>query len=257
MAWYSTGKAPTIVWNQFSWRLIKVSQLFVLLFVCKLMLVTIDVVPVHPNTVDQWAHPPYSGYFDGDTSCFLFKWKIAQIMLLGNCIWGRGSSDDKSGLIGVMASIETLLERDFQPTRSVVLTFGFDEEASGTFVRIIRYSLFFFFFLNACFVIFNFTISGRSNFRRIFVVRIWQGRLCSACWRRRYTLGPLIQYFEKIWSSEPAAGFGERLGAVIASVGIAEKGYVDVRIDVSSPGGHSSLPPAHTVSLPTNTPKNS
>ena len=24
-----------------------------------------DVVPVHPNTVDEWEHPPYSGYFDG------------------------------------------------------------------------------------------------------------------------------------------------------------------------------------------------
>ena len=33
-----------------------------------------DVVPVHPNTVDQWTHPPYSGYFDGDTPCFRSRW---------------------------------------------------------------------------------------------------------------------------------------------------------------------------------------
>ena len=26
----------------------------------------IDVVPVDPTTVDQWTHPPYSGYFDGE-----------------------------------------------------------------------------------------------------------------------------------------------------------------------------------------------
>lgn len=25
----------------------------------------LDVVPVDPNTVDDWIHPPYSGYFDG------------------------------------------------------------------------------------------------------------------------------------------------------------------------------------------------
>ncbi|KAJ7281786.1 hypothetical protein C8J57DRAFT_82743 [Mycena rebaudengoi] len=41
-----------------------------------------DVVPVEPLTYGEWTHPPYSGYFDGRR------------------IWGRGSSDDKSGLIG-------------------------------------------------------------------------------------------------------------------------------------------------------------
>ena len=28
---------------------------------------------------------------------------------------------------------------------------------------------------------------------------------------------------------------------------VAEKGYIDVRLTVSSPGGHSSIPPNHTV----------
>ena len=28
---------------------------------------------------------------------------------------------------------------------------------------------------------------------------------------------------------------------------VAEKGYLDVRLTVSSPGGHSSIPPVHTV----------
>jgi Gly-Xaa carboxypeptidase len=35
---------------------------------------------------------------------------------------------------------------------------------------------------------------------------------------------------------------------MIAIPGIAEKGYVDVRVSVSTPGGHSSVPPPHTVS---------
>jgi Gly-Xaa carboxypeptidase len=74
-----------------------------------------DVVPVDPTTVDQWAYPPYSGHYDGEQ------------------IWGRGSSDDKSGLVGIMITIETLLEKDFKPTRSIVLSFGFDEEASGVY----------------------------------------------------------------------------------------------------------------------------
>ncbi|KAF9530344.1 carboxypeptidase S [Crepidotus variabilis] len=72
-----------------------------------------DVVPVEPLTVGKWTHPPYSGYFDGEN------------------IWGRGSVDDKGGLIGILAAVETLIASGFQPTRTVVLTFGFDEEASG------------------------------------------------------------------------------------------------------------------------------
>ena len=75
-----------------------------------------DVVPVNPDTVDKWTHPPFSGHFDGER------------------IWGRGSSDDKSGLIAIMSTVESLLERNFQPTRGVVLTFGFDEETSGLHV---------------------------------------------------------------------------------------------------------------------------
>ena len=43
------------------------------------------------------------------------------------------------------------------------------------------------------------------------------------------------------------AGFGEQFGSVFATPGIAEKGYTDVRVEVTSPGGHSSVPPPHTV----------
>jgi hypothetical protein len=35
------------------------------IFVIQLNRSLVDVVPVNPDTVDQWAHPPYSGYFDG------------------------------------------------------------------------------------------------------------------------------------------------------------------------------------------------
>ncbi|THU98459.1 carboxypeptidase S [Dendrothele bispora CBS 962.96] len=72
-----------------------------------------DVVPVNPDTVQDWTHPPYSGYYDGTR------------------IWGRGSNDDKSGLIGTISAVEILLKNGFKPTRTVVMPFGFDEEGGG------------------------------------------------------------------------------------------------------------------------------
>jgi Gly-Xaa carboxypeptidase len=78
-----------------------------------LLMAHMDVVPVDRKTTDDWTHPPFSGYYDGDY------------------IWGRGSIDDKSGLMSIMIAMETLLEQGFRPQRTVVLSFGFDEEASG------------------------------------------------------------------------------------------------------------------------------
>lgn len=72
-----------------------------------------DVVPVPGETISRWTHPPFSGEYDG------------------TFLWGRGSSDCKSDLIGLLEAITALLEQDFEPTRSIILAFGFDEEASG------------------------------------------------------------------------------------------------------------------------------
>ncbi|KAI8985667.1 carboxypeptidase S [Trametes punicea] len=72
-----------------------------------------DVVPVEPLTVDEWHQPPFSGYFDGEY------------------IWGRGSCDDKPGLIGTLTAVEGLLRIGFKPTRSIVLAYGIDEERGG------------------------------------------------------------------------------------------------------------------------------
>ncbi|KAJ3783939.1 carboxypeptidase S [Lentinula aff. detonsa] len=79
-----------------------------------LLMAHFDVVPVNPDTLSEWAYPPYSGWFDGQL------------------IWGRGSNDDKSGLIGTIGAIEVLLRYGFQPSRTFVAAFGFDEEGGGS-----------------------------------------------------------------------------------------------------------------------------
>lgn len=72
-----------------------------------------DVVPVPDATVNQWTHPPFSGHWDG------------------KFIWGRGSSDCKNQLLGILEAVEALVNAGFQPKRTLVLSFGFDEEISG------------------------------------------------------------------------------------------------------------------------------
>ncbi|KAF8337821.1 hypothetical protein F5887DRAFT_983768 [Amanita rubescens] len=131
-----------------------------------------DVVPVDPSTWDLWTHPPFSGFFDGER------------------IWGRGSSDDKSGLIGILSAIELLIERKFVPTRTVVLAFGFDEEASGT-----------------------------------------QGA------------GMLAKVLEDKFGKDGIAFIVDEGSGYYGQFG---SWYYDVKIEVASPGGHSSVPPPHT-----------
>ncbi|KAJ7150834.1 carboxypeptidase S [Mycena crocata] len=141
-----------------------------------------DVVPVAALSVDQWAHPPYSGHFDGEN------------------IWGRGSSDDKAGVIGILTSIEALLEKNFAPNRTVVLSFGFDEEAGG--------------------------YHGAGYLGPALLERF----------------GP--DSFAMI--VDEGSGYTEQFGAIFAAPGVAEKGSVNVDVEVQTPGGHSSVPPEHT-----------
>lgn len=71
-----------------------------------------DVVPAGDTT--SWHHQPFSG------------------MIAGGYIWGRGTLDDKVGVIGIMNAVETLLREEASPRRSVYLAFGHDEEIGGT-----------------------------------------------------------------------------------------------------------------------------
>ncbi|KAJ4362255.1 hypothetical protein N0V83_010348 [Neocucurbitaria cava] len=70
-----------------------------------------DVVPAGPTS--GWRYPPFSPHYDG------------------SFLWGRGSTDCKNVLIGILSALEDLISQGFTPTRSIVLAFGFDEEAGG------------------------------------------------------------------------------------------------------------------------------
>jgi carboxypeptidase PM20D1 len=73
-----------------------------------------DVVPVEPGTETAWTHPPFEG------------------RITGGYIWGRGTLDDKSGVLSQLEAVELLLTQSWQPRRTVHLAFGHDEEIAGT-----------------------------------------------------------------------------------------------------------------------------
>ncbi|WP_165787120.1 M20/M25/M40 family metallo-hydrolase [Pseudohalioglobus lutimaris] len=72
-----------------------------------------DVVPVEPGTENDWTHPAFAGVIEDGV------------------IYGRGTLDDKVGVISLLEAVSALLADGFQPRRTVVMAFGHDEEVSG------------------------------------------------------------------------------------------------------------------------------
>lgn len=54
-------------------------------------------------------------------------------------------------------------------------------------------------------------------------------------------------YARRYNNATSVGAFQETFGSVVALPAIVEKGYIDVQLSVASPGGHSSIPPKHTV----------
>jgi Gly-Xaa carboxypeptidase len=119
--------------------------------------------------------------------------------------------------MGIMIAIETMIEKGFSPTREVVLSFGFYEEASGVYGA----------HENAKALT---NIYGENSFALILdegggFAELYGGIM--------YVWLPLVS--------------GMALTTFRSAVpDIAEKGYFDVRVKVNTPGGHSSIPPLHT-----------
>ncbi|MDQ2930984.1 MAG: M20/M25/M40 family metallo-hydrolase [Gemmatimonadota bacterium] len=77
------------------------------------MMSHMDVVPVEAGSEGAWTHPPFSG-------------DIAD-----GFVWGRGTLDDKVGVLSTLEAVEALITRGYTPRRTVYLAFGDDEEVEG------------------------------------------------------------------------------------------------------------------------------
>ena len=55
-----------------------------------------DVVPIEPGTEDDWQHPPFAG------------------VVADGRIYGRGTLDDKQGLLSILEAAESLLAEGFR-----------------------------------------------------------------------------------------------------------------------------------------------
>ncbi|KAG1881228.1 hypothetical protein F4604DRAFT_1678821 [Suillus subluteus] len=105
------------------------------------------------------------------------------------------------------SAIESMLENGFKPTRTIVIASGFDEEPPRH-------------------VNIEYWFKGASSLATEMLERFGENGFTMLL--------------------DEGSGYSEVYGRVIAVPGIAEKGSLNVRIKVTSPGGHSSLPPPHT-----------
>ncbi|MBD2859482.1 M20/M25/M40 family metallo-hydrolase [Spongiibacter sp. KMU-158] len=72
-----------------------------------------DVVPVIPGTEAEWTYPPFAG------------------VVADGYIWGRGTADDKAGVMGILEAAERALQEGYMPPRKIYFAFGHDEEVGG------------------------------------------------------------------------------------------------------------------------------
>jgi carboxypeptidase PM20D1 len=144
-----------------------------------------DVVPVEPGTHGDWTHPPFKG------------------VVADGFVWGRGAIDDKSGIFSYLEAVNYLLERGFEPERTVYLALNHDEE-----------------------------VGGRQGARKV----------------ADYLLENDIEIAFLVDEGMPVAEkIMEGLEHPIAMIGVAEKGYLSIEMEVTKEGGHSSMPPRETT----------
>lgn len=78
-----------------------------------LMMGHYDVVPVIEGTEKLWKKAPFTG------------------LVQDGFVYGRGTLDDKSTVMGLLEAAEYLLAQNYQPKRTIYFSFGHDEEVSG------------------------------------------------------------------------------------------------------------------------------
>lgn len=144
-----------------------------------------DVVPVIPGTESDWAHAPYAGVVD-ETH-----------------IWGRGTLDDKSAVIGMLEALTVLVKQGFKPRRTIYVAATHDEEIGS--------------------------VKGAGGI---------------VDWMKANDVTPM-------WSLDEGSfvlnGLIPGVSKPVASINVAEKGYLNLELKVASEGGHSSMPKGHTA----------
>ncbi|SPO38916.1 uncharacterized protein PSFLO_04395 [Pseudozyma flocculosa] len=131
-------------------------------------------------------------------------------------VWGRGSSDDKNMLISIFEAFEQLQSEGFRPRRTILLSSGFDEE-----------------------------IGGQRGAGTLLVEMLRRYGNSGERGNGNSTTDKPLEFI----IDEGGLGIGTtqqgRLDVALPAVG--EKGYADMRIDIETEGGHSSIPPDHTA----------
>ena len=124
----------------------------------------------------------------------------------GTYINGRGAHDCKNNVVAILSSITALIEAGFKPRRTIVLGFGFNEESPAPGI-------------------------GAYQIAR-HLERIWA---------TPSTPSPFAMLLD-----EGLIGIQKMYNRTFGIPQAAEKGFLNERIRVHVPGGHSSPPPAHT-----------
>jgi carboxypeptidase PM20D1 len=78
-----------------------------------LLMSHMDVVPIAPGSEGNWKHPPFEG------------------VIADGYVWGRGTMDNKHGIVGMLEAAEALIANGFRPKRTILFSFGHDEEVGG------------------------------------------------------------------------------------------------------------------------------
>jgi carboxypeptidase PM20D1 len=144
-----------------------------------------DVVPIIPGSEQAWEYPPFAG------------------MIADEFIWGRGTLDDKSAVIGLLEALTILIDSGFSPKRTIYVAATHDEEIGSK--------------------------SGATG-----VVN----------WMKENNVQPA-------WSLDEGSfvlnGLVPGVELPVASINVAEKGFMNLELKVSATGGHSSMPKGHTA----------
>jgi carboxypeptidase PM20D1 len=122
-------------------------------------------------------------------------------------IWGRGTLDDKGSLFSILEAVENLLESGFTPERTIYLAFGHDEEAGTT---------------------------GGMN---------GAGKIAEHLKNEGIHAEFVIDEGSTIIDEKLSPVKGKKF----ALVGVAEKGFITLKITATGQGGHSSMPGKDTA----------